>query len=365
MVKNMKIAIIISGNAAKAPYLSYYERLFKEQRIEYDLICWNRKLINELGTISYNVKQSEDKGFIYRFISYVRYRNFVVQILMRNNYDKVIVSTVAIGILIYPYLLRNYKRNFVLDIRDYSVIIRFMSGHFCNLVANSAFTVISSSGYSAWLPKNGIYIKSHNFPFQATNGSIEPLVDRPNLSKEIKKLHISNIGYLRDFNANNLLIRAFKERKDCYLSFIGSGPAYSKLKSFVDQKSISNVHFHGPYNKSEEVGLLATTTMINNFTNDDINSRTLTTNRFYLSVVLALPMIVREGTYQAELCKKYNLGCVIDPETAIPEQLLAYVASFDYENYNQGRNSFLELVKRDTELLNKMLWKFIGKDVNE
>ncbi|MDA8769874.1 hypothetical protein N9M75_03370, partial [Schleiferiaceae bacterium] len=148
-------------------------------------------------------------------------------------------------------------------------------------------------------------------------------------------------------------------------SFIGSGSAYGKLKLYVDQESISNVYFHGPYSKEEEVGLLAGTTMINNFTNDDMNSRTLATNRFYLSVVLALPMIVREGTHQGELCKKYNLGCVIDPETSIPEQLLVYVASFDYEIYNQGRYSFLELVKRDTELLNNMLWKFIGKDVNE
>ncbi|MDA8769647.1 hypothetical protein N9M75_02195, partial [Schleiferiaceae bacterium] len=146
----MKIAIIISGNAFKAPYISYYERIFKEQKIEYDLICWNRKLINERGTISFNVKQSEDKGLIYRFISYVRYRNFVVESLTRNNYEKVVVSTVAIGVLLYPYLLKNYKRNFVLDIRDFSVIIRFMPGYFRNLVDNSASTVISSGGYSAW-----------------------------------------------------------------------------------------------------------------------------------------------------------------------------------------------------------------------
>jgi hypothetical protein len=359
----MKLVFILSGNTYRS-HLGYYFKFCQDNKIEYDIICWNRKSLDEKNVLAFNLKQSEDKGYIYRFVSYLRYRKFIVDIMMRNKYDKVIVSTIAIGVLLYPYLAKNYKKNYIFDIRDYSVVTRFVSGFFRKLIEKSAATVISSSGYIAWLPKNWNYLNSHNFPFDATNGNITALNNTPVLSRKIKNIHISSIGSLRDFEANTLLIQAFKERKDFYLNFIGSGPAYANLKLFVDRMSISNVYFHGPYTKSEEVGLLAGTTIINNFTNDDLNSKTLTTNRFYLSVVLAIPMIVREGTHQADLCKKYNLGCVIKPALPIPEQILEYIESFDYEQYSQGRYLFLELVKQDTELLNNVLMNFVGKDVD-
>jgi hypothetical protein len=360
----MKIGLVISGNAFKSPYLSFYIRFLEEQRIDYDLICWNRKLIDELGTISYNVEQSEQKGYFKRFYAYLGYRKFVTDCLTKNNYDGIIISTIAIAVLLFPFLKSKYGKKYVFDIRDYSLIIKFTWVVFTGLIDNSIATVVSSAGYYRWLPRGRKYFKSHNFPFELTNGNIVALSDIPSLSKEIKSIHISNIGSIRDFEANTLLIQSFKERKDFYLNFIGSGPEYANLKLFVDQMSISNVYFHGPYTKSEEVGLLAGTTIINNFTNDDLNSKTLTTNRFYLSVVLAIPMMVREGTHQAVLCKKYNLGCVIKPALAIPEQILEYIESFDYEQYSQGRYLFLELVKRDTELLNNVLMKFVGKDVD-
>jgi hypothetical protein len=358
----MRVAIIISGNVSKAPYISYYSSFFKNEEIEFDVISWNRLGVDDESSLSLNVQDGEAPGFINRFLNYLKYRRHIINILQNNGYDKIVIFTIAIAIMMYPYLKRKYPKKFLFDIRDHSLMVRLAWCFFIRIIDNSFATIVSSYGYSLWLPKSRKYIISHNFPFELSKGRIKFLVEKPIVTRKSIIIFVTAIGSLRDFDANKLLMKAFKERKDFCLKFIGSGPACSDLKSFVVKEGISNVYFHGTYVKAEEVGLLAGTTIINNFTNYDLNSRTLTSNRFYLSVVLAIPMIVRQGTYQAKLCKKYNLGCVINPKLAIPEQLVEYINSFDNKIYNSGRLSFLKLVMRDTELLNKMLKKFVGKD---
>lgn len=354
----MKIAIVISGNLYKS-HLSYYFNYLDSYNINYDIISWNRNMIFEEGVLAYNYPQRETKGYFFKLFSYLGYRSFALDYLNKNKYDKIIISTIPIAILLYPYLKKNYSNKYLFDIRDYSIIVKFTWSFFVKLIDNSSISVISSNGFKQWLPNSIKYIVTHNFPFGLTSGKVSFLPTVPKINNTTESIVISTIGSLRDFEANKILIDAFKSSNQIVFKFFGSGPAEETLKKYVFLNGISNVSFFGFYKKEDEANLVEHSHFINNFTNYDLNSRTLITNRLYLSVVLGIPMIVRHGTYQAQLCQIYNIGCVINPKDDIYIQLINYVKYFDFDLYNLGRSSFMEVVQKDTIKLDLMFKSFL------
>jgi hypothetical protein len=356
----MKIAIIISSNTFKS-HLNYYFNFLDQHNIEYDVICWNRRMIDEPGAYAYNFSQDESKGYFYRFYSYLGYKKFVIDCLKRNCYDRIIISTIAIAILLYPYLKKHYRNKYLFDIRDYSLILYFTWFILNKVIDNSSATVISSPGFKNWLPKSSKYYIAHNFPFEQTNGIVKFITEEQRFSQNSELFEIATIGSLRDFEANKVIIDAFQGGNEFKLNFIGTGPAYDSIKNHVMRNDISNTFFYGFYHKEDEFELLETSDIINNFTNTDLNSRTLLTNRFYLSVVLGIPMIVRFGTYQAELCERYNLGCVLDPHKDIKDQFINFTTTFKYNEYMKGCKDFLKVVENDTKNLDIYLLDFVLK----
>lgn len=83
--------------------------------------------------------------------------------------------------------------------------------------------------------------------------------------------------------------------------------------------------------------------------NKNINTITLMTNRFYLSLSYGVPMMVYENTEQARWVEKYNLGVVIDKKSSIKEQIIRYLRAFDSEQFNTGRNACLQRVEQDIQ----------------
>lgn len=357
----MKIGIVISGNSFKSPYLTYYINFLDKQKIEYDIICWNRRMIDESGNLSYNVSQNEVKGYFNRFYSYLGYKKFVIDCLDKNKYDRIIISTIAIAVLLYPYLKKYYRKKYLFDIRDYSLILKFTPFILKKIIDDSSATVISSAGFLHWLPKSKKYFITHNFPLELTNENSKPLFKENFILQNKEFLEITTIGSLRDFEANKLMVDSFKNSNQFILNIIGTGPAYDPLKEYVIDNKISNVAFYGFYQKKDEGDLLKNSVFLNNFTNLDLNSRTLMTNRFYLSAVFKIPMIVREGTYQAELCKKYSLGCILNAERNFEYQLKTYMELFNRENFINGCDRFLNEVEIDLNKLDLFLLNFTSK----
>lgn len=354
----MKVAIIVSGNYFKA-HIWFYTFLFDKLDIEYDIISWNRLNIYEPNVIQYNLKQGEGHGYFGRLYSYIRYRKFIINQLREVKYDKVFIFTIAIGVLLYPYLRKIYKKKYIFDIRDNSIITSILKTSFEKLINDSFFTVISSRGYLEWLPKAKKYYFAHNFPFSISR-EVKLIEEKEYFNPLSPKQTIVTIGTLRDYKENLYLIQSLENSKGFRVKFVGSGPAEKPLIEYVKSNTIDNVEFYGYYTKEKELELINDATFLNGLTGNDINSKTLTTNRFYLSVMLGIPMIVYGDTYQGSLSREYSLGCNINRNKPLKEQILQYQKSFDRDKYNTGRKKFIEIVASDMKELESAIQGFLN-----
>lgn len=352
-----KIAIVVSGNSFKV-HIWFYTYFFDKLNYDYDIISWNRLNIVEPDVIQFNLKEGEGKGYFGRFISYLRYRKFVINQLEKMRYDKVFVFSIALGVLLYSYLRKNFYKRYIFDIHDHSINVYLKRRTFYKLIKNSFFTVISSHGFLKWLPPKGHFYHIHNYPFTISK-DVGLLCNVTNFDPQLKPVNILTIGSLRDYKANKFLIDQLGNKPDFYLKFVGSGSAEKQLITYVKKNHITNVEFHGLYLKSEELDLIRDASFLNILTGSDINSKSLTTNRFYLSAVLGIPMIVNDDTFQGDLSHKYSLGCIVKPNLPLAGQLQNYFQSFDSKKYDKGRKEFIETVALDIQNLEKAIREFL------
>lgn len=352
----MKIALIISSNYFKSG-IWFYPYYFNKYKLPFTIYAWNRLGITENDVTAFNLPESENKGYLKRFLSYLKYKNFVLGQLKQNEYDRIIISTIPIAIFLAPILFRQYRKKYIIDIRDFSIILYLFKARFKKLVKNAYATVISSNGYKQWLPKDNIYNLVHNFPYDIF--SVDEKLKITTHFSFNSPIIIATIGSLRDYKTNKFFLNEFKNKNRFTLSFIGEGPVTSALKNFSLKKKFNNVFFTGAFKKGEEANLLVDANILNLLTGNDLNSKTLVTNRFYLSVILGKPMLVYSDTYQSVLCSQYNLGCIVDRGVDIYPILIEYVKTFNIEIYNKGRQDFINEVQNDSDLLEKTISQFL------
>ena len=117
----MKICIIGHTERNYLPYVEKYTQYFDENAVDYDIICWQReerpasKEPNE-----YHYFEEAKEGAVNKIRSYLRYKKYVIRILEKNNYDKVIILTTVPAIFLKSYLHTHFKNRYLFDFRDYS-----------------------------------------------------------------------------------------------------------------------------------------------------------------------------------------------------------------------------------------------------
>jgi hypothetical protein len=325
-----------------SPYTHYYTEILDKMGVSYDIISWNKFGVEEAGVQAFDRKSKLHKNIVLKIIDYICYCRFVRAKLEAGNYDKVVVFTIVNALMLYSFLKARYKNSYVFDIRDHSIAVKYFGARFSAAIQDAALVVISSAGFKHWLPQNGTYVIRHNTSIS------RPLDMLANIEIQTK-YKILTIGAITYFEANRSLVEQLADSPMFELEFVGSGHAEQMLRDFVASHKIRNVHFRGRYAKQDEPKFLEGAVLIGILIDDSLNSTTCMANRFYLSIVYGIPMMVDENTEQARWVRKYNLGVVIDKKVSIKDQVMRYLQAFDREKFEAGRRASLQIVRQDIE----------------
>ena len=158
----MKVALVFPNNIFRAPYINYYLELLDSHKIQYDIFNWDRSGTEEPNCISYQSKEESRKTWKL-VLEFFRYRKFIKSKLEPKDYDRVIVFSCQIAILLSSFLIKNFKDKYLVDIRDFTKIVSIFKSRFRKVLKNADLICISSRGFRSWLPANLNYTISHNF----------------------------------------------------------------------------------------------------------------------------------------------------------------------------------------------------------
>lgn len=352
----MKVALIIPANRWKCPYVDIYTRVLDEVKIEYDIISWNREGDEDFGDFQFDARVTTSTGNLEMIFNYVKYASYVKNIINKNGYDKLIVFTPQVGIFLYSFLRRKFPRRFIMDYRDLSIEQKpYFRWIYSSLLNYSYANIISSPGFKKYLPKRSDYILSHNFNIHILKNALKnPLPISPNQGI----IDILTIGGIRDFDSNSEVILSLSNKKDFSLRFVGKGSAAEPLKNLCKENNVSNVSFHGYYNKEDEPGFIDKATFINIYYPRKPSHDTAISNRFYNSLIFRKPMIVTSNTTQGEYATQYGVGVAVDNCSNLSRDLVAFLNSNSYKNFTKNADFLLNSFLKDYNVFKDMLMSF-------
>lgn len=340
----MKVALVLPAEPEMAPYIHYYTNILEQKSIDYDLIAWNRSgnnLKHAKNLIMYEVVSPDTLKKSKKVAGYIGFVRFVKKRLQAIEYDVVIIHTILPAVLLSRLLLKKYAGRYILDIRDRGSLLSLWKYRLKDLLSNSALNVISSPGFKRWLPK-GEFCLSHNIGLNGLEG--KPIVGGIFFGEMIT---ILSIGQIRFYEANKFVIDSLANNKRYYMHYAGFGPDSERLKEYCTMNHIDNVYFSGRYLKQDEPQILANSDFINIVFPNTIGALYAMPNRFYGAAIFRKPVIVSEGSIQAEYVRKYGMGIVVSQTDNLRAKIESYIESFDANEFIKGCDDFLEEIKSD------------------
>jgi len=344
----LKYLIITYDEYLNIPYISDYEQALQKKEIKYRIVLWDRSgqdmTAERENTFIFHGKNPQAK--LGKLIPFLRWRRFVLRLLRRDRYDRLVVLTTVPAVLLADQLLGRYSGKYWLDIRDFTYEnIRSYKALVNRLVWKAASVSISSKAFFSFLPKSVHFYLAHNL----TNDGAEERVCLLDTAK--RHFVIAFLGGLRYEKQNRCLLEKLAGSKKYTLWYMGkSHPGYN-LPKFCQKHGIENVKFFPAYRNEEKPKLYRDIDLINSIYGMDTEiTRLALPNKLYDCALFKKPILVSKGTYLASIVQKYNLGLAVDIETDPVESCLdAYLSTFDRSAFETGCARFLQQVREERQ----------------
>ena len=355
----MKVAIIVGNNVWFCPYIKIYTTVFDKNGIDYDIISWNRDAIKEDAIqFTYALKH---KNPLSKFWTSWKYSLFVKETLNRNNYDGVVVFSIATAIFLSRYLSESYKQRYIFDYRDLSIEQKsIFKKPFLRVLKNSYANVVSSPGFTKYLPKGFDYVLSHNFDINVVKKTLD---DKAQTLDTQESIDVLTIGGIRDYESNSQVIDALANKDGFTIRFVGKGPSAETLKQHAEERQAKNVSFEGYYPKEKEKEYINGCTFLNIFYPRRPSHDTAISNRFYNSLIYHKPMITTADTVQGDYAAKYGVGVALEDCENLDMRLKEYLQSDAYKHFSENAHNLLNQFVQDYEKWETVVDEFLLQGV--
>lgn len=352
-----RVALVLPSNKWFAPYLNIYTDYFISNKIDFDVIFWDKDGSELDNKHSFKIKMNNRESYIKKMIYYYKFKCFVNKKIKHGGYSKIVIFGSLMSVLLNKTLVGKYKKKFVVDIRDLSVEQRpFIYKIFKKVIANSFVNIVSSPGFIPYLPK-GKYILSHNFIFSRLSRE-DNLINHKEKEND-DAINILTIGGIRDYKSNLEVINALKNNKKYKLYFVGKGIAATDLEKYVKDNNINNVTFKGYYEKENEHIYINNSSMLNIYYPVSRVHNTAISNRFYNSIYYNKPMIVTSNSVQGDFVEKYNLGVSVHNCNELDKKIDLFFKELNQNDYKNNCKKLLDQFAKDNTCFYEELKDFL------
>lgn len=351
------IGIIHVGNVLKEPYFEKYKNILEENKKEYEIIMWDKCKDGDTSALPDNVYNFDlvdsNRGKIVKFINFMKYSRFVKRILKKRKYDKLIILTTLAAFMCKKELKGKYKGKYVYDFRDLSLErVGWFRKRVARIVKNSAFTCVSSDGFTKYLPSHN-YVKAHNFRYSDLSQTKEKI----NYQKD-KLIDLTYIGTSRGYEYNARLIEIFGSDPRFSLKIIGrfcDSPKVLELASLH-----KNVEVRGRYELSEKHEILSDMDILVNMNIESFNGLQAMANKYYDGIILKKPQLANINTFAGKQIEERGLGISLSfDDEHFADKVYQYWQNLNEEEFNEKAKKELELVLQEDKIYLSKIREFI------
>ena len=351
----MKVALITPANLWFCPFVKIYSVALDSLSVNYDIITWCRDGKPEDNCIEFISKR---KGKLGKALSYVDFIRFVKKTVKENKYDRLVVFTSQLAILLLPFLRSKFRGRYIADYRDLSVEQKsYLMPLYKKVLSNSFANFVSSPGFIKCLPEGIDYLMSHNFVVANVREAMQTTATLP-IAKD-GEICVLTIGGIRDYSSNIEVVKALANKEKIKLLFVGKGAASARIEAYCKENDIHNVEFYGYYPKEEEPNYIKKATFLNIYYPRVITHDTALSNRFYNSLIYKRPMIVTSNTTQGDYAKDNNLGLSLDDCTGLDVKLKTWLSECANQSYVNRCDDLLRKFLEDYEVFFSRLKEFV------
>ncbi len=332
----MKAAIIAFNNIKYSPYVKTYSDYLDKNGIPYDVILPNRDGISEeLGQTTYAVAWDKSK---HKAINFFKFRREAIRILKRNKYDFVFVLTTMPAVLLSGYLSRSYRGRYLVDVRDFTY--ENVRPYFLlekRAIKNSAMNVISSPGFSKFLPE-AEYCLCHN---------VSPVYREPSENYFEPSRSSITIGYVGSIAYKDQCMKLIHlvendERFKFYL--YGGEVGNNRISEYLDEHGCERIKAFGPYKPDEKVGIMENVDIL--FNAYGYGNKLLDyalSNKLYDSFYMRIPLLTSPNTAMSEEAGEFSYDIDLDKDTSL-DGLYDWYYKIDADKFSEYSQKYLEQV---------------------